>query len=149
MSKHLTHFCYPIRLVLHQHLKSHVAYTGIPPENSKHTRGQYQHLPSYPLLRLLWSKSDKTSSPERGFSTSITLELHLVQPHCTRIIKHEHHLWHHMRNLINQIVSDFDQSNLRRGYDGKCWYCLVCGLNFQVGCQDRLSVNSNADEALA
>ena len=33
---HLTHFCYPIRLVLHQHLNSHVAYPGIPPENSNH-----------------------------------------------------------------------------------------------------------------
>ena len=39
VSKHLTHFCYPIRLVLHQHLNSHVAYPGIPPENSNHTRG--------------------------------------------------------------------------------------------------------------
>ena len=100
VSKHLTHFCYPIRLVLHQHLNSYVAYSGIPPENSNYTRGRYQHLPLYPLLRLLWSKSDKTISPERGFSTSITLELHLVQPHCTRITKHGHHLWHHMRNLI-------------------------------------------------
>ena len=26
---------------------------------------------------------------------------------------------------------------------------LVCGLNFQVGCQDRLRVNSDTDEALA
>ena len=26
---------------------------------------------------------------------------------------------------------------------------LVCGLNFQVGCQDRLRVKSDADEALA
>ena len=26
---------------------------------------------------------------------------------------------------------------------------LVCGLNLQVGCQDRLRVNSDADEALA
>ena len=25
---------------------------------------------------------------------------------------------------------------------------LVCGLNFQVGCQDRLRVKSDADEAL-
>ena len=31
-SKHLTHFCYPIRPVLYQHLNSHVAYPGIPPE---------------------------------------------------------------------------------------------------------------------
>ena len=29
VSKHLTHFCYPIRLVLHQHLNSHVAYPGL------------------------------------------------------------------------------------------------------------------------
>ena len=26
---------------------------------------------------------------------------------------------------------------------------LVCGLNFQVGCQNRLRVNLDADEALA
>ena len=26
---------------------------------------------------------------------------------------------------------------------------FVCGLNFQVGCQDRLRVNSYADKALA
>ena len=26
---------------------------------------------------------------------------------------------------------------------------LACGLNFQVGCQDRLHVNSDADETLA
>ena len=26
---------------------------------------------------------------------------------------------------------------------------LVCGFNFQVGCQDRRRVNSDADEALA
>ena len=50
LSKYLTHFCYPIKLVLHQHLNSHVAYPGIPPENSNHTRGQYQRLP----LRVRW-----------------------------------------------------------------------------------------------
>ena len=92
VSKHLTHFCYPIRPVLHQHLNSHVAYSAIPPEHSNHTRGQYQHLPSYPLLRLLLTKSDKTGSPEREFSTNITLELHLVQSQCARITKHGHHL---------------------------------------------------------
>ena len=32
VSKHLTHFCYPIRLVLHQHLNSLVAYPSISPE---------------------------------------------------------------------------------------------------------------------
>ena len=69
VSKHLTHFYYPIRLVLHQHLNSNVAYPGIPPENSNHTVK----------------------------SVNIT---------------------------------------------------LVCGLKFQVGCQDRQRVNSNADEAL-
>ena len=45
MSKHLTHFCYPIRLVFHQHLNSQIVYPGISPENSNHIRGQYQHLP--------------------------------------------------------------------------------------------------------
>ena len=53
-----SHICFPIRLVFRQHLNSHIAYPGIPPEPSNHTRGQYLHLPSYPLLRLLWSKSD-------------------------------------------------------------------------------------------
>ena len=37
VNKHLIHFYYPIRLVLYQHLYSHVAYPGISPENSKHT----------------------------------------------------------------------------------------------------------------
>ena len=50
--KHLAHFCYPIGLVLHQHLNSAVAYPGISLKNSNHTRGQYQHLPSLPLFRL-------------------------------------------------------------------------------------------------
>ena len=35
--KHLTHFCYLIRLVLHQHLNSHIAYPDIPHENSNYT----------------------------------------------------------------------------------------------------------------
>ena len=30
VSKHLTHFCYTFRPVLHQHLSSHLAYSGIP-----------------------------------------------------------------------------------------------------------------------
>ena len=47
-----SHICFPIRLVFHQHLNSHIAYPGIPPEPSNHTRGQFLHLPSYPLLRL-------------------------------------------------------------------------------------------------
>ena len=82
-NKHLTHFCYPISLVFYLHLNSHVAYSDIPPENSKRTQGQYKHLPSYPHLRFLWSKSDKTSAPERVFLTSITLELYLAQLHWT------------------------------------------------------------------
>ena len=44
VSKHLTHFCYPIKLVLHQHLNLHVAYPGFQPENSNYIRGQNQHL---------------------------------------------------------------------------------------------------------
>ena len=85
VSKHLTYSCYPIWPVLYQDLNSHAAYPGIPPEKSNHTRGQYQHLISHPLLRLVRSKSDKTSSPEIGFSTTIPLELYLVKPHCARI----------------------------------------------------------------
>ena len=60
-----SHICCPIRLVFHQHLNSHVAYPGIPPEPSNHTRGQFLHLPSYPLLRLLWSKSDNKVTRKR------------------------------------------------------------------------------------
>ena len=37
VSKNLTHFCLTIRLVLLQHLNTHVAYPGIPSENSNHT----------------------------------------------------------------------------------------------------------------
>ena len=48
-----SHICFPIRLVFHQHLNSHIAYPGILTEPSNHTRGQFLHLPSYPLLRVL------------------------------------------------------------------------------------------------
>ena len=82
-SKHLFHFCYPTRLVLYQHQNSHVAYPGFLSENSNNTRGQYQQVCNRTLF------SDYS---ERRFSTSITLELHLVQPHCARITKHGHHL---------------------------------------------------------
>ena len=40
-------------------LDSNSAYYGSPPEPSNHTREQFLHLLSYPLLRLFWSKSDK------------------------------------------------------------------------------------------
>ena len=60
-----SHICFPIRLVFHQHLNSHIAYPDIPPEPSNHTRGQFLHLPSYPLLRLLWSKSDNKVTKKR------------------------------------------------------------------------------------
>ena len=77
VSKHLTHFCYPIGLVLYQHLNSHVAYPGIPPENSNHSASR-ETLLSGEFLFL-----ENPLSSER-------------------------------------VLSDFDQSNLRRGYDGKC-----------------------------
>ena len=86
------HICYPIRLVFHQHLNSHVAYPGIPPEPSNHTRGQFLHLPSYPLLRLLWSKSDHKVTKKRILDQYHT-SLHLAQPHCASITKHGHHVW--------------------------------------------------------
>ena len=79
-SKHITCFCYPIMLALYQHLNSYVAYPVIPLEYSNNTRGQHQHLPSYTLLILLWSKSDKTSLPKREFSTNIALKFCLVLP---------------------------------------------------------------------
>ena len=82
VSKHLTYFCYPIRLMLHQHLNSHVTYPGIPHENSNHTQAQYQHLPctlysdysDQALSKLVDQKEDF-----RSVSVSFTQELHLAQ----------------------------------------------------------------------
>ena len=36
VSKHLTYFCYLIRLMFYQHLNSHIAYPGIPSKTSNH-----------------------------------------------------------------------------------------------------------------
>ena len=47
------------------------------------------------------------------------------------------------------VLSDLDQSNLRSGYTmASANIALVCGLNFRVGCHDRLRVNSDAYGAL-
>ena len=94
-----SHICYPIRLVFHQHLNLHTAYLGSPAEPSNHTRGQFLLLPSYPLLRLLWSKSDNKVTRKRILDQYHTLALHLAQPHCASVTKHGHHLWHHISNL--------------------------------------------------
>ena len=45
------------------------------------------------------NQSLTTRSPERGFSTNITLTFHLVQPHCASITKHRHLICHHISNL--------------------------------------------------
>ena len=50
--------------------------------------------------------------------------------------------------LINSIQI-LDQSNLRKGTMASVEIALVCGLKVRVGCQDRLRVNSDADETLA
>ena len=91
--------CYPIRLVLHQHLNSHVAYPGIPPENSNHTQGQYQHL---------------------------TFDRMNFQVRCQDRLR---------------VNSDANEADFAGG--------MLMMMNFQVGCLDRLRVNSDADEALA
>ena len=83
---------FPIRLVFLQHLNSLIAYRGSPPKPSNHTQGQFLHLPSYPLLKITLIQSLTARSPERGFSTSITLALHLAQSHCTCITKHGQHI---------------------------------------------------------
>ena len=56
------HICFRIRRMVHQHLNSHIAYSGSPTEPSNNTRGQFLHLPSYPLFKLLRSKSDNKVS---------------------------------------------------------------------------------------
>ena len=57
--------CFHIRLVFHQQLNSHITYPGNPPKYSNHTQGQFLHLPLYPLLRLLRSKSDSKVTRKR------------------------------------------------------------------------------------
>ena len=52
--------CFPIRPMLHQRLNAHKAYSGSPSKPSNHTRGQFLHLPSYPLLRLQLQGSNFT-----------------------------------------------------------------------------------------
>ena len=39
-----SHFRFPIRLVSHQHLNSHIAYPGCPPEPSNFTQGEISAL---------------------------------------------------------------------------------------------------------
>ena len=81
--KYVTLFFYPIKLVLQRHPNSHVAYPGIPTENSNYTQKQYQHLVLYlPFSQITLIKAKQNyCSPERGLSTSITLKLRLAQPH--------------------------------------------------------------------
>ena len=46
------------------------------------------------------------------------------------------------------VLLDFDQSNLRGEYHmARAVIAFVCGMNFQMGCQDRLRVND--EKALA
>ena len=61
--------CFPIRLVLYQHLNLHIAYPGIPPEPSNHTRRQFLHLPSYSCICLLRCNFLYCRQPEH-FNTS-------------------------------------------------------------------------------
>ena len=90
--------CFLIRLVFLQHLNSYIVYAGSPPEPSNHTRGQFLHLPSYPLLRLLWSKFENKVTKKRILDQYHTA-LHLAQPHYASITNHGHHTWHHICNL--------------------------------------------------
>ena len=46
------------------------------------------------------------------------------------------------------LLSDFNQSNLIKEMAG-AEIALVCGSKFRVVCQDRLCMNSDADETLA
>ena len=48
------------------------------------------------------------------------------------------------------LLSDFDQSNMKRGYNGKCRNCSRVGFEGSGGqYQDGLCVNSDADKTLA
>ena len=57
-------------------------------------------------------------SPERGFSTSITLALHLAQPHCALITNDGHLIWHYISNLpqyCNTLYAYFKKCMLSSG----------------------------------
>ena len=56
-------------------------------------------------------------------------------------------IWNALSDKL--ALSDFNRSNLRKGYKVNADITLVRGLDFQVGYQDRLHVNSDVDEALA
>ena len=45
------------------------------------------------------------------------------------------------------LLSDFDQSNLKKE-KASAEIALVCGLKVPIDCQDRVCVNSDADETL-
>ena len=126
MRLHFTHIiiCFSIRLVFHQHLNSYIAYPGSPTRTFKQHKGNF-----FTCHRSLFSEyfdqSLTTMFPERGFSTCVTLALHLVQPHRDSITTHvdsgRPHMTSHKQYVI--LLSDFDQSNLRRGYDVKYRNC--------------------------
>ena len=114
--------CFPIRLVFYQHLNSHIAYPGIPPEPSNHTRGQFLHLPSYPLLRLPWSKSDNKVTRKRILDQYHTGTCWAKWSALVELSEVPVWYWSRILFLVT-LLSDLDQSNLRRGYDGKCRNC--------------------------
>ena len=91
-------YLFTYRLVFHQHLNLYICYPGNPLEPPYHTQGQF-----CTCHRSLFSdysdQSLTTRSPDREFSTSITLALHLAQPFCASITKQKHHIWHHISNL--------------------------------------------------
>ena len=93
VSNHLTRFCYPTRLMLHQHLNFLVAYPGNPRENLNHSQGQHQQQ-SEKSTRVLFSdySGQSLTKSERRFSTSVTLELYFDQPHCAGINMHGNYL---------------------------------------------------------
>ena len=55
--------------------------------------------------------------------------------------------WSRILFLVT-LLSYFDQSNLRREYDGKCRNCPRVWVEGSCGCQNSLCVNSDADETL-
>ena len=82
-------------------------------------------------------QSDTDRKTGRKFSTGISLE------RVSSVILVENHFTGEL------VLSDFDQSNLRGYTIASADIAFVCGLNFQVGCQNRLRENLDADEALA
>ena len=87
-----SHICFPIRLVFHQHLNSHIAYP-----DSQQNKAISALAIVYPLLKLLWSKSNNNVTRKR-----ILDQCRTGTPLSSTALRSHHQAgtpWHHISNL--------------------------------------------------